>query len=144
MNRYQSGVGIIEALISLLVFSVGILGMIGLQATLLQDSSDNRVRIQAGFLGTSLLGMAGADPANAGCFIVNSDATSACLSTDAQELATQWTTDALSALPGSAALPPIVAYDAGTGNMTVTLRWQSPGDDMVHNYVAVSQVSKGL
>lgn len=144
MNRYQAGVGIIEALISLLVFSIGILGMIGLQATLLQDSSDNRVRIQAGFLGTSLLGMAATDPANAGCFIVNSAATSACLSTDAQELAQLWTAEALSALPGSATLPPVVAYDLGTGQMTVTLRWRSPGDDMAHNYVVVSQVSKGL
>jgi type IV pilus assembly protein PilV len=144
MKRFQTGVGLIEALISLVLFSVGILGMIGVQAALVQDSTDTRVRIQAGFLGTSLLGMAAADPAEAGCFIVNSPMTSACNSDDARAQVALWTADVLTGLPGSDALPPTVAYDAATGQMTVTLRWQSPGDDMQHNYVAVSQVSNGL
>jgi type IV pilus assembly protein PilV len=144
MNRSQTGVGLIEALISLLLFSVGILGMVGLQAALLQDSSDTRVRIQAGFLATSLLGMAAADAAELGCFIVNSPMTSPCTSEDAQAHAEQWTNDVLRELPGTDTLPPTVAYDSATGQMSVTLRWQSRGDDMVHNYVAVSQVSTGL
>lgn len=140
----QIGGGLIEALMSLVVLSVGILGLIGMQATVIQDNSESRVRMQAGFFATSVLGMAAANPENVGCFIVNSTQSAACVSPDVQTQASAWLDQVVSALPGAATVPPQVAYDNGSGQLTVTLRWRMRGDNAVHNYVATTQVSSGI
>ena len=91
MKHYQGGGGLIEALISLVTISIGVLGMIGMQAALLAENGESRVRMQAGFLATSILGMAAANPENVGCFIVNTTQTAPCASPDAQAQAVGWT-----------------------------------------------------
>ena len=144
MKRYQGGSGLIEALISLVTISIGILGMIGMQAALLAENGESRVRMPAGLCATSILGMAAANPENVGCFIVNSAQTVACSSTDAATQAANWNTQASDALPNSATVPPQVAYDNTSGKLTVTLRWRINGDTTVHNYIATTQVSTGL
>ena len=48
MQRYQHGGGLIEGLVSLVILSVGLLGMAGMQGTLIQESSESRTRMQAG------------------------------------------------------------------------------------------------
>jgi type IV pilus assembly protein PilV len=144
MKRYQHGGGLIEGLVSLTILSVGMLGMAGMQGTLLQEGTENRARMQAGFLASSVLGMAAANPENVGCFIVNSAQTVACTSPDAQTQAQDWATQVTAALPGAAGVPPVVAYDAASGQLTVTLRWQMRGDPTVHNFIAATQVSATL
>jgi len=144
MKRYQHGGGLVEGLVSLTILSVGLLGMAGMQGTLIQEGTESRSRMQAGFLASSVLGMAAANPENVGCFIVNSAQSVPCVSPDAQAQATSWTDQVGSALPGSAAVPPSVAYDAASGQLTVTLRWQMRGDTTVHNFIAATQVSATL
>jgi len=144
MRRDQNGGGLVEGLMSLVVLSVGILALIGMQATLIQDNSESRVRMQAGFFATSVLGMAAANPQNVGCFIVNSAQSAACVSVDAQAQATGWVDQVMNVLPDAATVPPQVSYDSASGQLTVTLRWRMRGDSMVHNYVAATQVSTGL
>ena len=144
MKRYQHGGGLVEGLVSLTILSVGLLGMAGMQGTLIQEGTESRSRMQAGFLASSVLGMAAANPENVGCFIVNSAQSVPCVSPDAQAQATSWTDQVGSALPGSGAVPPSVAYDAASGQLTVTLRWQMRGDTTVHNFIAATQVSATL
>jgi type IV pilus assembly protein PilV len=144
MKRYEHGGGLIEGLVSLTVLSVGLLGMAGMQGTLIQEQSESRTRMQAGFLASSVLGMAAANPENVGCFIVNSTQSVACASPDVQAQAASWTDQVNNALPGSAGVPPTVAYDATSGQLTVTLRWQMRGDTTVHNFIAATQVSSTL
>jgi type IV pilus assembly protein PilV len=143
MKHYQGGGGLIEALISLVTVSIGVLGMIGMQAALLAENGESRVRMQAGFFATSILGMAAANPENVGCYIVNAAQTVACASLDAQAQGTSWTAQVSDLLPGSASVPPQVAYDSASGQLTVTLRWKMRGDATVHNYIAATQVSTG-
>ena len=144
MQRYQQGGGLIESLIALVVLSVGILGLVGMQANLLQQNTESRVRMQAGFLASSLLGMAAANPENVGCYIVNSAASAACASADAQAQATGWTTEVMNGLPDAASVPPEVAYDNTSGQLVVTLRWRVAGDASVHNFSAATQVSTDI
>ena len=54
--RSQSGVMLIEALIALLIFSIGILGIIGLQASAVQQSTDAKNRAEAAYLADQLMG----------------------------------------------------------------------------------------
>jgi hypothetical protein len=100
--------------------------------------------MQAGFFATSVLGMAAANPQNVGCFIVNSAQSAACTSADAQSQASGWLDQVMSTLPGATSVPPQVAYDNANGQLTVTLRWQMKGENVVHNYVSTTQVSPGL
>jgi len=144
MKGYQNGGGLIEGLVSLTILSVGLLGMAGMQGTLIQEGSESRTRMQAGFLASSVLGMAAANPENVGCFIVNSAQSVACNSPDAQAQAAGWTAQVNNALPGSATVPPTVDYEATSGKLTVTLRWQMRGDATVHNFIAATQVSTTL
>jgi hypothetical protein len=88
--------------------------------------------------------MAAANPEYVGCFIVNSTQSVPCTSPDAQAQAVSWSDQVSAALPGSAGVPPTVTYDAATGQLTVTLRWQMRGDATVHNFIAATQVSATL
>lgn len=144
MKRYQTGGGLVEGLMSLMILSIGILGIVAMQATLIQENSESRIRMQAGFFASSLLGMAAANPQNVGCYIVNNAQSVACASNDAQAQATGWVNQVTSVLPGSTGVPPQVSYDAVSGQLTVTLRWQLANDTTVHNYVSATQVSTGL
>ena len=144
MNHYQHGGGLIEGLVSLTILSIGLLGMAGLQGTLIQEGTESRSRMQAGFFASSVLGMAAANPENVGCFIVNSAQSVPCTSPDAEAQATSWAAEVGAAMPGSAGVPPAVAYDAASGQLTVTLRWQMRGDATVHNFIAATQVSATL
>lgn len=49
-RRNSRGVALIEVLVSVLLLAVGILGVIGLQSTLVQASTDNRMRATATLL----------------------------------------------------------------------------------------------
>ncbi len=54
--RRQRGVMLIEALIAILIFSIGILGIIGLQASAVQQSTDAKNRAEAAYLADQLIG----------------------------------------------------------------------------------------
>ena len=44
MNKYQRGVGLIEVLVALLVFAIGVVGMAGLQLRTISMSIDSTQR----------------------------------------------------------------------------------------------------
>jgi type IV pilus assembly protein PilV len=153
----QSGVMLIEALIALLIFSIGILGIVGLQASAAKASGDAKYRSDASLLANELIGRMWA-----------SDRTQATLQTafaSPNGVAYQnWayagvlsgspgTTTApavgtvLNALPGAAAnLPTVVIVSSGTETLvasnivTITVSWKAPNDTAVHNYVAVARI----
>ncbi len=47
LKKLQSGSILIESLIATVIFSMGVLAMVGLQSTLTKNSSDNQYRAQA-------------------------------------------------------------------------------------------------
>ena len=59
MNRArtkQTGSVILEALIAILIFSIGILSLVGMQATAINTVSDAKYRSTAGFLANQIVG----------------------------------------------------------------------------------------
>jgi type IV pilus assembly protein PilV len=56
VSRRTRGVALIEVLVSVLLLAVGILGVIGLQSTLVQASTDNRMRATATLLAGEVIG----------------------------------------------------------------------------------------
>lgn len=60
----QSGVALLEALIAVLVFSLGILALVGLQANAMRISTDAKMRIDASNLANQRVGEMWADASN--------------------------------------------------------------------------------
>ena len=52
----EAGVTLIEALVAMAIFSIGILGLIGLQANSITLASDAKYRAEAAFLTNQLIG----------------------------------------------------------------------------------------
>ena len=120
--KSQSGVVLIEALLGILIFSIGILALIGMQATAIRNTADARYRSEASFLATEVIGRMWLDIANIGDFDKDSGAFAP---------RDDWETKVLKTLPGvdiAGATRPTIEVDGVTGEVTVTVLWQQPGE----------------
>lgn len=136
--RTQSGVAMIEVMVAILIFSAGILGIVGLQATAISQVSDAKYRVDAANLADQLLGQIWAD-----------DHTTSVLSakygtTDGSGYVA-WKQLAVARLPGASSHQPTVSVvadssDSKRSTVTIKLYWQAPGTTAVHNYAVVSRV----
>lgn len=167
--RSQSGVMLIEALIALLIFSLGVLGIIGLQSTATKMSGDAQYRSEAALLANELIGRMWAGDRTAAVLQANYDSTS---SNPSAYQAWAWVGSSgtagtqaaparntvLKNLPGARAHLPVVTVTpvtrtvvsasgttatVTTAQVSVTVSWQAPqenGDTSVHSYVAVAQI----
>jgi type IV pilus assembly protein PilV len=123
---------LIEALIGLLIFSIGILALLGMQATAMRATIDAKYRSEASFLANEIIGAMWVDRGN-----LNGYATANCASTPT---CNSWKTRVESILPqATGANAPTIAV-AGQ-EVTVTVRWQRPGESTVSNHVAVATIN---
>lgn len=129
----QKGAFLLEALISILVISFGILGIVGLQARALKSVGDAQYRGEAAFYAATLAGrMWEHDPTDVENYFG-----------PAGTGFTNWSdqiTAAGSGLPGAAANPPTVLItdlQSAQGMMAVIkINWQAPGETTLHSYVS--------
>ncbi|MEO6117585.1 MAG: prepilin-type cleavage/methylation domain-containing protein [Methylotenera sp.] len=61
----QRGVVLIEAMIAILIFSMGMLAIVGLQAAMIKNTADSKFRADASYIAQQRIGTMWADPANA-------------------------------------------------------------------------------
>lgn len=133
--KRQRGVLLLEGLLAILIFSLGVLGMIGLQATAIKQSSAAKYRTDASLMANQLIGQMWAS---------NRDPTvlKANFESPAGAGYTSWKNDVANALPGvtSTSNLPTVAI---TNNVaTITLFWKMPNEpaaDPPHSYVVMAQ-----
>lgn len=120
----QRGVMLLEALIAILIFSLGILAVAALQATAIRSVDDSKFRNDASFLASETIGQIWVDIAH----IANYAGT--------VQPATDTTPAADTVLPGGTRTI-VVAGDAVNGySVTVTIQWKTPGEDATpHTYV---------
>lgn len=57
----QRGIALIEALVGMLIFTFGVLGLVGLQASMTQAQTASRLRAEAANLASELFGLAQTD-----------------------------------------------------------------------------------
>lgn len=139
LQKNQSGVVILEVLVSIVIFAVGVLGIVGLQAVTAKAGVDARFRTEAATLADELVARAQiwSDVATLQANFV---------SPGGLEYQT-WLNNRLalagSGLPGAQAIvtfpAPFVATTGGGGAlMTVVISWQLPGsaDRSAHTTVA--------
>jgi type IV pilus assembly protein PilV len=118
----QQGVVLIEAMVAILIFSIGMLGMVGMQANMVKNTSDAKFRSDASNIAMGRIGQIWADP----------DPTR-----PGYTSFTEINTDI------SALLPNGTRTTTQNGlQYTVTITWQQPGQDP-HQYVTVANITGG-
>lgn len=128
-RRHQRGVALLEALIGFIIFSIGVLGLVGLQASMTRAQTSAKLRADASLLANEAIGLIWADvPGNAERY-----AGAAC-----QEHAPckAWETKVKKLMPAGA---PTIEYQAATLTVQVTVGWAQP-DEGEHRVVVRSAV----
>lgn len=133
----EQGFTLIEVLVSVLVFSVGVLGMVGLQATAVRLATDAQQRAEATFLADQLLArMLIADPATAASFAHHPDGTTRCAPTgpaSSNAAVTEWLADVTATFPRASADEQQITVSAAPANeVTVRLCWRNTEGDAPH------------
>jgi type IV pilus assembly protein PilV len=142
-SRTLRGSVLLEALFGILIFSMGVLGLVGLQTSAMKQSIEGKYRTDASLLANQLIGQ-----------MWVSDRTSATLISNFQTGGTaynSWLSDVSSTLPGVADGPPTVVITpvAGGSGATVnseaviTISWKTPSETAStarHVYKIVTQI----
>jgi type IV pilus assembly protein PilV len=138
----QAGATLLEVLISILIFSVALIGLLGIQAVAIQNSTSAKYRATASYLADQIVGQIWADRANVANYNHNPGgvacAPTGAASANANVLA--WLTAVRTALPGAAAANQQIVIGANNV-VTVAVCWQAPGDPTPHNFTEIAQIN---
>jgi type IV pilus assembly protein PilV len=115
----QRGVVLVEAMVAILLFSVGVLAVAGLQTTMLKNNSDAKYRIEANYIAQQMIGQMWANPAS----------TYANLNVG--------TTDISNLLPGGQVN---VSQALVNGPYLIVVSWRLPGQDP-HKFVTSATIA---
>jgi type IV pilus assembly protein PilV len=133
-RRSQAGFSLIEALVAIVIFSIGILALIALQVTSVRQASNAKYRSDAALLANQLIGQ-----------MWVSDRTTTTLQTSFNTGGASyntWAANVQAHLPGATASAPTVVV-AGDGQVTVNVFWKAPneqGSDPHHRYTAIARI----
>jgi type IV pilus assembly protein PilV len=143
----QSGSSIVEGMVALLIFSIGMLGLMNLQAISINQSSDSKYRADAAFLANQIIGQMWADQSNIATYAYNAGLTPAALAATTYDATVQtpagvlnsWMTNLQTLLPRAS--PNMQQILIGANNVvTVTVRWWPQQEPSPHNHVVTTQI----
>jgi len=132
---------LLEALIAILIFSMGILALMGMQATVINTVSESKPRSDAGSLANRIIGQIWADRANLGTYACNPCTTTGTGNIDTRAWATEIQSGALQ-LPGvtDAANQPTITLGANN-QVQVQIFWQTPNATVQRNHLVIAYVN---
>ncbi len=121
-HKEQEGFLLLEVLLAIVIFSIGILGVLGLQAVMAKNSTEANFRSIASLVAEERISEMWADPANA-----------------------------VGKVEAGTNIEPILPSGTRTvfrdpvvlTRYTVTVTWQLPGQTEPHNYVTVANIAGG-
>ena len=116
----QHGVVLLESLIANLIFSLGVLGIVGLQAAMIKSTADAKFRSEASYIAQQKIGQMWADP-----------------------LALPDDLDAVVDISGLLPSGTRVVTQPTAGQFRVVVSWQQPGDPVVHNFTTIASIAGG-
>jgi type IV pilus assembly protein PilV len=137
LRQRQTGAYLLEALIGMLIFALGVLGIVGLQAASLRATTDAALRAEAVFAANQLLGQMWADDETQ----LVANYSSAFNQQPYKDFASQLKT----AQGGAWVADPAVVFDAVAAPsqtshyVVINIQWQSPDPTqplkrIIHNY----------
>lgn len=137
--RAERGVALLEALVAILIFSVGILAAVGMMGTAVKNVTEAKHRTEAAFLTNKLIGQMWADAANIASYAYpGSGAVPTRL--------TAWIAQT-DQLPAGPTMRPIITVSSTTatgGMVTIQVRWQLAQEQSQglppHSYTAMAAI----
>jgi len=124
----EAGFVIIDVLMAILLFSVGVLGLMGLQGAMTKTQLEGKVRADASYLSNELVAQIWSDTIN-----INSYSESGC---EGYAPCNTWQSKVASTLPGGAG----EVTTNSSGDVTITITWTNTAGDQ-HRYVTQTTVS---
>ena len=133
-RQSQQGVMLIEALVAILLFALGIVAVMGLQANMIAQTTQAKYRVDASYLANQIIGKMWANqgtPTNSNLPKYTSPGYP---DRDA------WDSTIAATLPSGAGT---IAVGGPPGNpVTVTITWKVPEDPTTHKYVTVANINQ--
>lgn len=154
--RGQDGMTLIESMVAILIFSMGILALVGMYVTATSRTSDSQYRIEAANVANRMIGEIWTNvdrsteatltntltafqhrPGGGGCAFNGTASANAAV--------TQWVNDITAAgtgLPGADnTMQQILVDTANANRVTVTVCWRAPSDTATHRHVVVANIN---
>ncbi|MEQ1526943.1 MAG: prepilin-type cleavage/methylation domain-containing protein [Gallionella sp.] len=113
----QQGIVLLEALVAVLLFSMGVLALVGLQAAMMKNTEDSKFRSEASYIAQQRLGMMWTNP---NLIISETD------------------TNISAQLPNGTRTVSV----SGVSEVTITIGWQQPGKDR-HQFTTTANITGG-
>jgi type IV pilus assembly protein PilV len=142
-SRRQRGFMLLEALVAIVIFSIGVLGLVGLQASMTKTQTGSKYRADAALLSQRLIGNMWVDRSG----LNNYDTGGNC---GGNARCSQWLAEVASTLPSGEATVDVTALPGGTvgasvlaAEVTVEIRWTPPGEEQ-HRFTTISAVVPNL
>lgn len=121
-RAYQKGVMLLEALIGLLIFSIGILALIAMQSVAISQVRDAKYRVSASELTDRMLG---------DLYILGSPT-----ATGATGVIDKWKANVTATLPSGAG----TVTAGANGEVTISVTWQAPAATSVSNHTSIAVI----
>lgn len=115
----QQGIVLLEAMIAILIFSMGVLAIVGLQAAMIKNTAESKYRADASYIAQQRIGQLWADPGNLAAYL-------------------EINTDISTLLPGGTR----TVTQPAVGQFVVTVTWQQPGE-VQHNFTTTASIAGG-
>jgi len=128
----QEGVMLLEALVAVLIFSLGIIALMGMQANSIVQVSQSKYRTDASYLANQVISRMWVDQTNIDSYASASYAGRL-----------DWNDLVAKTLPsGTATIAVSAAGAASPGKkVTVTVNWRQPDDTTTRKYMAVANIN---
>lgn len=130
----QRGIMLLEGLIAILIFSLGILALVGMQATTLNHNSQTKYRLDASFLANKLIGRMWADTdANMTLYRTGGAQFTSWFTPELNNYMPPGRSDAIVTVTPFAATPGLNAAGLPTAvtgfNVNIRIQWRAPNED---------------
>ncbi|TAN81353.1 MAG: prepilin-type cleavage/methylation domain-containing protein [Gallionella sp.] len=115
----QQGAVLLEAMIAILIFSMGVLAVVGLQAAMIKNTAESKFRADAGYIAQQRIGQMWSDPDNLAAYL-------------------EANTDISALLPGGTR----TVTQPVAGQFVITITWQQPGE-APHSFTTTASITGG-
>ena len=137
LHSRQRGSYLLESLVAVVLFSFGVLALVGTLANSVRATNDARYRSEAANLAGAMV---------ADMWTMSAAQLDAQFGTGGAKLIS-WRNKAAGLLPSAAASPPTVdltqpGLSSQSRTVVVTVFWQLPGASEVHQYILTAQIGK--
>ncbi|HET7764638.1 MAG TPA: type IV pilus modification protein PilV [Burkholderiales bacterium] len=151
LHRPQTGVMLIEALIAILIFSIGILAVVGMQGTAIKNVTQSKSRSDAAMLANQLIAQMWADKGNIAQYNYPGSGTIPAKLGTLSPTPTGWIGQ-VSKLPGATTALPVItvpapgapAATASGATVQIQIFWQMPEEVSLglppHDYTVIVSI----